>query len=82
MELAGSLRDVLLLLPVRLRPQGPEASLVEEVSHLDAAHPVCGGLCPRHCGACPPDLWLLCWPQPHSDVQWLPILLPLHHCHQ
>ena len=78
MELAGSLRDVLLLLPGRLRPQGPETSLVEEVSHLDAAHPVRGGLCPWHRGASPPDLWLLCRPQPHPNVQRLPLLLPLH----
>ena len=36
-----------------------EAYLVEEVSHLDAACPVCGGLCPRYCGARSPDLCLL-----------------------
>ena len=42
------------------KPQGPETSLLEEVSHLDAAPPVRGGLCLRHCGAHPPDLWLLC----------------------
>ena len=78
MELAGPLRDVLLLLPSRLRPQGSETSLVEEVSHLHAACPVRGGLCSRHRGACPPDLWLLCRPQPHPYVQWLPLLLPLH----
>ena len=39
MELAGPLRDVLLLLPLRLRPPRAETSLVEEVSHLHAAHP-------------------------------------------
>ena len=43
-----------------------------------SAASVRGGVRARHRGADPPDLRLLCRPQPHPHVQRLPLLLPLH----
>ena len=42
-----------------------------------SAASVRGGVRARHRGADPPDLRLLCRPQPHPHVQRLPLLGPL-----
>ena len=59
-----------------MRSTSSETSLVEEIPDLHADGPVRDRLRPLLHPTGLPQLWLLPVCEPHSDVQWDPLLVP------